>query len=104
MAKRRATVQPLFVHAGLVEPPRPPITTALMMRADRPILVVALGLGRDSTALLVLLYELGIRPDLILFADTGGEKPETYAYVSVLNAWLVRVGFPLITVVRHNAR
>ena len=104
MAKRRATVQPLFVHAGLAAPPRPPITTAMMMRADRPILVVALGLGRDSTALLVLLFELGIRPDLILFADTGGEKPETYAYIRVLNAWLARVGFPIITVVRHNAR
>jgi hypothetical protein len=23
----------------------------------------------------------GIRPDLILFADTGGEKPETYQYL-----------------------
>lgn len=69
MAKKGATVLPLFIHAGLVEPPRPPITTAMMQSDDRPLLIVALGLGRDSTALLVLLYELGIRPDLILFAE-----------------------------------
>ncbi|HKP11689.1 MAG TPA: hypothetical protein VJZ91_06245 [Blastocatellia bacterium] len=76
MAKRGAKVLPLFIHAGLVEAERPPITTAMMQAADRPLLVVALGLGRDSIAMLVVIYELGIRPDLILFADTGGEKPE----------------------------
>src|SRR5205823_7045341 len=40
-------------------------------------LVVAYGLGVDSTALLVEFARRGIRPDLILFADTRGEKPET---------------------------
>ena len=104
MAKRGAKVLPLFIHAGLVEAERPPITTAMMQAADRPLLIVAMGLGRNSVALLVLLYELGIRPDRILFADTGGEKPETYAYLRVLNAWLVRVGFPTVIVLRHNAR
>lgn len=34
----------------------------------------------------------------------GGEKPETYAYIAVLNDWLRRVGFPQITIVRHEAR
>ena len=41
-------------------------------------LVVAYGLGVNSTALLVEFVKRDIRPDLILFADTGGEKPETY--------------------------
>jgi 3'-phosphoadenosine 5'-phosphosulfate sulfotransferase (PAPS reductase)/FAD synthetase len=54
------------------------------MNMDRPHpdwpLVVAYGLGVNSTALLVEFVKQGIRPDLILFADTGGEKPETYAY------------------------
>ena len=46
-------------------------------KPDNP-LVVAYGLGVDSTAMLVEFAHRGIRPDLILFADTGGEKPETY--------------------------
>lgn len=49
-------------------------------------LVVAYGMGVDSTAVLVGLQQRGIRPDLILFADTGDEKPATYAYLPVINA------------------
>lgn len=64
-------------------------------------LVVAYGMGVDSTAMLVAMFERGIRPDLILFADTGGEKPETYAYLDIINAWLACVGFPPVTVVRY---
>jgi hypothetical protein len=44
----------------------------------------------------------GIRPDLILFADTGGEKPETYRYLSVIRPFLARVGFPDVVVVRYQ--
>jgi 3'-phosphoadenosine 5'-phosphosulfate sulfotransferase (PAPS reductase)/FAD synthetase len=47
-------------------------------------LVVAYGLGVDSTAMLVEFAVRGIRPDMILFADTGGEKPETYQYLDVI--------------------
>src|SRR6516162_3721221 len=36
-------------------------------------LVVAYGLGVDSTAMLIELAHRDIRPDLILFADTNGE-------------------------------
>lgn len=64
--------------------------------------VVSYGLGVDSTAVLVLLHRSGIRPDLILFADTGGERPETYAYLDVINDWLRRVGFPEVTLVRYT--
>lgn len=39
-------------------------------------LVMADGLGVNSIALLIQLSRSGIRPDLILFADTGSEKPE----------------------------
>lgn len=64
--------------------------------------VVSYGMGVDSTAMLIALHERAIRPDLILFADTGGEKPETYAYQPVIDAWLVGVGFPPITTVRYR--
>jgi hypothetical protein len=67
----------------------------------KPLVVVAYGGGTNSTALLVGLHERGERPDLILFADTGGEKPETYAYLDVLDAWLAKVDFPPLIRVRH---
>lgn len=80
-----------------------PITLESFYRADdKPFLIVSYGLGRDSTAMLVKFAQLGVRPDLILFADTGGEKDETYAYLSIMNAYLASVGFPEVTVIRLN--
>jgi len=67
-------------------------------------LVVAYGLGVDSTAMLVEFARRGVRPDLILFADTGGEKPETYQYLAVIRPFLARVGFPDVTVVRYRPK
>jgi 3'-phosphoadenosine 5'-phosphosulfate sulfotransferase (PAPS reductase)/FAD synthetase len=75
----------------------------LLMRPfpDCP-LIVAYGLGVDSTAMLVEFARRDIRPDAILFADTGGEKPETYRYLSVITPFLKSVGFPEVTVVRYQ--
>jgi hypothetical protein len=67
-------------------------------------LMVACGVGRDSTALLVGLHHRGIRPDAILFADVGSEKQQTYDYIPVLNGWLERVGFPTLTIVRYTPK
>jgi len=54
---------------------------------DAPV-VLSYGGGVNSTALLVGLWEKhGRLPDLVLFADTGGEFPETYAYVEVMREW-----------------
>jgi hypothetical protein len=62
---------------------------------------VCYGAGLDSTAMIFGLGRLGIVPDLILFADTGGELPETYAYLDVMGGWLKDHGFPPIVVVRN---
>jgi 3'-phosphoadenosine 5'-phosphosulfate sulfotransferase (PAPS reductase)/FAD synthetase len=62
---------------------------------------VAYGMGVDSTAMLVGMHQRGERPDLIMFADTGDEKPETYAYLPIIDAWLAKVGFPPVTVVKN---
>ena len=67
-------------------------------------LMVSYGMGTDSTALLVLLFQWGIRPDIILFADTGSEKPETYAYIAIIQAWLAKVGFPPVIIVKNNSK
>ena len=69
--------------------------------ATKAPLVVAYGLGVDSTAMLVGFVNRGIRPDLILFADTGAEKPETYAYLEVMNAYLRRNDYPEVIVVKY---
>lgn len=66
---------------------------------------VANGLGVNSMAMLVLMAAEGIRPDLILFADTGNEWPETLAYRDlVMRPWLRAVGFPAIVEVRYVPR
>src|SRR3546814_8141336 len=51
-------------------------------RADpdcRAPVMVAWGAGVDSTALIIELAEAGEPIDMVLFADTGSEKAETYA-------------------------
>jgi len=50
-------------------------------------IIVAYGAGVDSTGILIGLQRAGVRPDLILFADTGSEKPETIAYLDCGSAW-----------------
>jgi len=49
-------------------------------------LAVAFGGGTNSTAMLCGFRERGIIPDLILFADTGGEMPYTYEHVLEMDA------------------
>ncbi|WP_179988371.1 MULTISPECIES: phosphoadenosine phosphosulfate reductase family protein [unclassified Acinetobacter] len=58
------------------------------------------GGGTNSTALLIECVKRGIRIDMILFADTGAEKPHTYSYVKYFSEWLVSKGYPAIRVVK----
>ncbi|ODS23554.1 hypothetical protein AB835_08045 [Candidatus Endobugula sertula] len=64
------------------------------------MLVVSYGGGINSKALLVGMFECGINPDAILFADTGGESPHTYADIASMESWLSSIAFPSITVVK----
>lgn len=67
-------------------------------------LMVSYGMGTDSTAMLIWLYYQGIRPDVILFADTGDEKAWTNAYIDIMNGWLEAHDFPQITVVKKDSK
>jgi hypothetical protein len=67
-------------------------------------LVVSFGGGVNSAAMLVGMHDRGIIPDYILFADTGGEKPETYEFISSINKWCSSVLFPAIVTVRNDGR
>lgn len=64
--------------------------------------IVSFGGGVNSTAMLIGMYERGIPADLILFADTGGEKPETYAHRDEFSTWLVAHGYPGIVTVSEE--
>lgn len=75
--------------------------TGLMPRSP---IQVAYGMGVDSTALLVGLVRRGLRPDKILFADTGGEKRETYDYELEIQNFLSYEGFPPVETVTKVIR
>jgi hypothetical protein len=63
-------------------------------------IVVSYGGGTNSTAMLLGMYERGLRPALTMFADTGDEKPETYTHLESVQRWINFVGFPPIVVVK----
>ena len=69
---------------------------------NNKLTIVTYGGGTNSTAMLIGMYETGEKPDLIIFADTAGEKPHTYNNLTEVNAWCASVGFPLITVVKGS--
>lgn len=91
----------LFIESGGHLPS--PITTETFLTDDPPLLVPAYGIGRDSTAMIIKMEQLGIRPAAILAADLGCEKPETYQYIDIFNQWLRSVDFPEITIVRKSS-
>ncbi len=62
-----------------------------MTPKSRPT-VLAYGVGVDSTAMLIELVARGEKPDLVLTADTGVEKPLTYAYLDVIRPWMASHG------------
>ena len=57
-----------------------------------PPRVLAYGMGVDSTALLIELHARGEAPDLVLTADTGSDKPESYAYLEIMKHWMAQRG------------
>lgn len=64
--------------------------------------VVSNGIGVNTVALLVGHRVRGIRPDRILFADTGSEKRRTHEYRTlVLDPWPAAIGFPPTITVRY---
>ncbi len=64
--------------------------------------IVSYGGGVNSTAMLIEMYKREIPADLILFADTDGEKPETYEYIATMTDWLAKHGMPPIQVVEYT--
>lgn len=82
--------------------PIEPVTQGDALDLPDVPLIVCYGGGVDSTAMLCRMVREGIRPDAITTADTGGEKPETYAYIEMFSAWLVSQGFPAVQLVKYQ--
>lgn len=57
---------------------------------ERAPVIAAWGAGVDSTAMIVELVERGEPIDMVLFADTGSEKTDTYAFIPVFRRWMDR--------------
>lgn len=76
--------------------------TALRNSLSNRLLSVCFGSGVDSTAVIVALHEANIRPDIITFADTGAEKPDTMMHLVRMNKVLSSWGWPLIDVCRKK--
>ena len=65
-------------------------------------LIVAYGGGVNSSAFLIEFARRGIVPMLILFSDTGGERPDTYAFIEEFSHWLQLQGLPEIITVKKG--
>jgi len=66
--------------------------------------VASYGGGVNSTAMLIGMCQRGDPVDLILFADPGNEKPETYAFIQKFGAWLNAQRMPRIITVRKTTK
>jgi len=64
--------------------------------------ILSFGAGLNSTALLVFLVERNYPLDEVVFADTGGEVPETYEHLKIVDSYLSKYGIPFKIVKSKN--
>ena len=55
--------------------------------------LVALGGGTNSLAMIIEMHRRGIPIDIVLFADTKAERPETYDSIAQTDRWLKERGY-----------
>lgn len=67
-------------------------------------IIYSVGLGVDSTASLILASQQGVKPAAIIFADTGGEKPETYHFKAILEKWIEKTFDQELVVVKAEMK
>ena len=54
--------------------------------------IVCFSGGKDSAAMLLRMIEMEMQVDLVLFADTGKEFPQLYAYVDRMEKYITSLG------------
>ncbi len=60
--------------------------------------VLSYGGGVNTVALMILLVRENLPLDEVVFADTGGEVPETYGYLKISRTYLAKHNIPFKTV------
>lgn len=56
-------------------------------KLNSEINILSFGAGVNSTALIIEMVKRNMKPDIVLFADTGSEQPETYKHLEVMERW-----------------
>jgi len=62
------------------------LTTASHLSA---LVVAAWGMGVDSTAMIIEWVARGLPLSVVLTADTGTEREETYAFLPLFQQWMI---------------
>lgn len=62
--------------------------------------IVSFSGGKDSTALLLMMLERGMRVDYILFCDTGMEFPQMYEHIEKVNSYIGEKYGKMVTVLK----
>jgi hypothetical protein len=60
--------------------------------------ILNFGAGVNSTSLIIEMLKRGIRPDYVIFADTGSELPETYTFLEIMKEWFKKKNLNFIEV------
>lgn len=64
---------------------------------------LSFGAGVQTTAMLIMIANNSIEADAVIFADTGAEHPETYAFIEKYDKPLCEeIGIPFLTVRMHR--
>lgn len=63
-----------------------------MKKKDKNYHIVSFSGGKDSTAMLLLMFENGYHIDEVVFLDTGMEFPEMYEHINKVEQY---IGFPI---------
>lgn len=63
-----------------------------------PAEIVNFGAGINSTALIVEMVRRNMKPDYVIFADTGSEMPETYEHIERMRKWFKENGLEFVVV------
>lgn len=80
-------------------------TLAAVITGQRPLKVISNGAGVDSEFMTIWgIQDKNLEVDMVMFADTGDELPETYAMVSFMKKWVEDRGIPFVIVANHYGK
>lgn len=64
--------------------------------------IVSFSGGKDSTAMLLMMLERGMKIDYILFCDTGMEFPQMYEHIERVNSYIGEKYGKMVTVLKPS--